>query len=245
MARRGAAFRECELLQQFDQRYVINLPERVDRRRETEAELARVRCEAAFFAAHRPATSGGFSSVGEHGAYRSHLSVWKRALGARSLLVMEDDVSFAADIEGRLPLLERLPDDWDVLYLGHMQHPSVRREWHEEGLVPIAPDVEFIGLHCYAVNGGALPRLAEAAERFLERPRGHPEGGSMPIDGALNIARRIHGFSTYAVMPPLAFQRASRTDIGALRWFDRVRALSGVVNAARRVKDRLRGGEAA
>ncbi|GAA0281175.1 hypothetical protein LNAOJCKE_1306 [Methylorubrum aminovorans] len=230
------------MLERFERVVVVNLPSRADRRRETERELARIGHlrAATFFPAIRPAEAGGFDSVGEHGAYLSHLAVWRAALGVRSLLVIEDDVAFAADFAARAGLVTELPEAWDVFYAGHMQLPELRRDWTETGLVRIAPLVEFIGLHCYAVSGRALPRLVAAAEAFLMRPHGHPQGGRMPIDGALNIARRQCGFATYAAMPPLAEQRASRTDIGTLKWFDRMDALAAPVSAARGLKNGLR-----
>ncbi|WAJ31111.1 glycosyltransferase family 25 protein [Antarcticirhabdus aurantiaca] len=228
------------MLQRFERRFVINLPHRVDRRRDTEAELVRVGCSATFVAAIRPADAGEFGSVGERGAYESHLRTWRSAIGAGSILVMEDDVSFAPDLRDRVALLDALPTAWDVLYLGHGQLPDVPRHRGGPGLGPVEPETEFIGLHCYAINGRALPRLVAAAERFLTRERGHPDGGIMPIDGALNIARRQEGFVTFAAVPPLAEQRASRTDIGTLKWFDRVPALEGAVRLARRAKNAAR-----
>lgn len=230
------------MLERFERVVVVNLPSRTDRRRETERELARIGHPrgAAFFPAIRPAEAGGFGSVGEHGAYLSHLAVWRAALGARSLLVLEDDVAFVPDFAARAGLVAELPEEWDVFYGGHTQLPELRRDWTETGLVRIDPLVEFIGLHCYAVSGRALPGLVAAAEAFLTRPNGHPQGGRMPIDGALNIARRQYGFATYAAMPPLAEQRASRTDIGTLKWFDRMSAFAAPVSAARGLKNGLR-----
>lgn len=160
------------MLERFERVVVVNLPSRRDRRRGTERELARIGHPrgAAFFPAIRPAEAGGFGSVGEHGAYLSHLAVWRAALGARSLLVLEDDVAFVPDFAARAGLVAELPEEWDVFYGGHMQLPELRREWTETGLVPIDPLVEFIGLHCYAVSGRALPGLVAAAEAFLTRP---------------------------------------------------------------------------
>ena len=230
------------MLERFERVVVVNLPSRADRLRETRRELARIghAHTATVFPAIRPAEAAGFGSLGEHGCYLSHLAVWRAAVGARSLLVLEDDVAFPPDFAGRAGLVETLPEDWDVFYAGHMQLPELRRTWTETGLVRIDPCVEFIGLHCYAVNGRALPALVRAAEAFLSRPHGHPAGGRMPIDGALNIARRQCGFATYAAMPPLAVQRASRTDIGALKWFDRAAVLSAPIGAARRLKNEIR-----
>ncbi|HEX8417600.1 MAG TPA: glycosyltransferase family 25 protein [Methylobacterium sp.] len=227
------------MLERFERVVVINLPSRTDRRRATQSELARIGhpSTATFFSAIRPAEAGGFGSPGECGCYLSHLAVWRAAIGARALLVLEDDVAFAPDFARRAGLVAALPEGWDVFYGGHMQMPASRRSWSETGLVRIDPRVEFIGLHCYALSGRALPRLVAAAEAFLSRPSDHPAGGRMPIDGALNIARRQGGFATYAAMPPLAQQRASRTDIGRLKWFDRTATLSAPVDAARRLKN--------
>jgi len=227
-------------LDRFERKYVINLPQREDRRRETRAELARIACEGvAFHPATRPADPNGFGSVGEHGCYLSHLAAWKRACGARSVLVMEDDIQFAHDYADRARIIDRLPDDWDVLYIGHMQLPGLKRAPAGEGVASIDPDIEFIGLHCYAINGRAVPRIIAAAEAFLSREHGHPDGGKMPIDGALNVARRQLGLKTYAVVPPLAYQRASKTDIASHRWFDRIPALAGAISALRRLKNKV------
>lgn len=226
------------MLNLFEQAYVINLLERTDRRRETKAQFERVggMGHAEFHAAVRPADRNGFGSVGEHGCYLSHLAVWRRACGARSVLVMEDDVQFVRNYPERVKLVDQLPDDWEVFYLGHMQLPELARIWTVEGIVEIGSDVEFIGMHCYAVRGSALPSLIAAAELFLSREHGHPDGGKMPVDGALNIARRQLGLKTYALIPPLAYQRASKTDIAPLKWFDRVPAFAGAVAFLRRLK---------
>ena len=72
------------MFETFDSIVVINLPERVDRRRETEAELERVGIKhARFFAAKRPADRGPFRTIGEHGCSLSHVAVLKEALKAR------------------------------------------------------------------------------------------------------------------------------------------------------------------
>jgi GR25 family glycosyltransferase involved in LPS biosynthesis len=227
------------MLDWFERIYVINLPERLDRRRETEAELARVHPDhgAKFFPAIRPDSDGGFGSVGEHGCYLSHLTVWKEAVGTRSVLMLEDDVAFAPDFGQRSAMAKLLPADWDIFYGGHMQLAELKQNWTETGLVAIQPETEFIGTHCYAVNGRALPQIIEAIELYKSRDRGYPDGGKMPIDGAINIARRQYGLRTFAAIPPLANQRASRTDVGELKWFDRNPALHEAVRAARRMKN--------
>ncbi len=224
----------------FEKAVVINLPTRLDRRRETEAEFHRIDFSGAeFFPAIRPDGPGDFASTGEHGAYRSHHQVLRNSQGLASVLIMEDDVQFPADFMDRVSILDELPPTWDVLYLGHTQMDSVRRSFAGTGLVRVGPEYEFICLHCYAVNGKAIPRLVEAYDAFLARPKGHPEGGPMPVDGALNVARRQLGLETYAVVPPLAGQRSSRTDIGRQRWFDKVQLLDRPINWLRQVKNAM------
>lgn len=115
------------MFETFDSIVVINLPERVDRRRETEAELERVGIKhARFFAAKRPADRGPFRTIGEHGCFLSHVAVLKEALKARNILVMEDDVMFARSLRQRAVALADLPDDWEMVYSGHSQVPEVR-----------------------------------------------------------------------------------------------------------------------
>ncbi|MCI5210545.1 MAG: hypothetical protein D3910_17540 [Candidatus Electrothrix sp. ATG2] len=68
----------------FGKIYVINLPERVDRRREVTAALKRIGISFApgkveLFPAIRPTEAAGFPSPGVRGCFLSHLSVLKKA----------------------------------------------------------------------------------------------------------------------------------------------------------------------
>lgn len=227
------------MFDQFEKIVVINLPERVDRRREAEAELSRVGCDKAeFFSAIKPQSAGKFERIGYRGAFLSHLEVIRSAQGARNVLIMEDDVKFTADFERRAALPDQLPLDWDVFYAGHMFLPEHRREWSETGLIEIGPDVEFVGLHCYAVNRKAVGPIVAAFERFMAREPDHPDGGSISPDGALNLARRQEDLRSFAAVPPLADQRASRSSIAELAWFDRLPVVRDAAAFARRLKNR-------
>ena len=223
----------------FDHIVVVNLPERVDRRRESEAELQLVGGErATFFAAVRPATPGFFRTIGEHGCFLSHVAVLKNALAARNILVMEDDVMFARSLHERAASLADLPADWDVIYVGHNQLPEVRVELPGGSLVAVDRHVEFVGTHCYAVNGPVVSRLLAYCEGLLARAA-ETNGTCMPIDGAINTARRELGLRTFAFNPPLADQRPSRTDVAPHKWFDGIPPLQSTINALRRVKGHL------
>lgn len=223
----------------FDRIVVINLPDRVDRRRETESELARVQApNVSFFPAIRPDSKGPFCTRGEHGCYLSHMAVLSGALDAKSLLVLEDDVVFSRSFRERALLLKTLPRDWEILYAGHYQLPEVRVELPLDGVVPVGGAVEFIGTHCYGVNGAAIPKLRAYWGQVLAAAE-QAQGTCMPIDGAINTARRELGLRSFAVNPPLADQRPSRTDVAEPRWFDRIASLRSTIDTARRLKGRF------
>src|SRR5229473_3424970 len=102
---------------------VINLAERTDRRSEMEIELKRVNWSAQFFRAIRPKEKGQFPSVGSKGCFLSHLAVLKLARDhhLNRLIILEDDVTFAADFVRRWPkaLTELESLDWSIFYPGH------------------------------------------------------------------------------------------------------------------------------
>lgn len=217
---------------------VINLPERRDRRRETEAELKRAGFPPVdFFPAIRPADRGVFGSIGEHGAYLSHRAVLESAPPGSDLLVLEDDVRFSSSYAVIGGLISGLPSGWSFFYGGHEQLPERRTRWSETGLIEIEGDVEFIGAHCYAINASAIPKVVSGLDTFLSRPRGHVDGGPMPIDGAFNIARRQLGLRSFAVIPPVAHQRSSKSDIAPLKWFDSAFLARDVAPMVRRMRN--------
>jgi glycosyl transferase family 25 len=226
------------MFERFEKATVINLPERQDRRRDTVAELERVGAKhVEFFSAIRPSHRGPFRSLGEHGCFLSHLGVLASSREARSLLVMEDDVVFTSSFSTRSQIVATLPDDWDVFYAGHYQLPELKVTWAQDGLVEVDGSVEFIGAHCYGVNGPAIAKLLAFCESTLASKQDCDH--CMPFDGAINIARRELGLRTFAAIPPLAYQRPSRTDIADLRWFDRVKFLAPIIYALRKAKGRM------
>jgi hypothetical protein len=219
--------------------YVINLPHRVDRRMETERQLARIGWSAEFFPAVRPGEAAGFPSIGARGCFLSHLAVLQKGLaaGADRVVVLEDDVNFAAGFADRwqstMAALEQLP--WSIFYPGHALTglPS--------GLSRLAPATPVRCTHFMMLEGRAIPQLVAGLQTILARPPGHPAGGPMHVDGAYSTMREQNpSLMTYALSPTLGYQRPSRTDIGDSRWFDRVGALEPVVGLARKLKARVR-----
>jgi len=229
-----------QVLDRFvDKAFVINLKTRPDRRRETEQELRNIGfAGAGFHVVTKPEDPGLFRTQGERGCFESHVAIWQQCLGARNVLVMEDDVQFVGDFAQRVPLLETLPADWDIVYVGYDQHPDVARPIPGRGLVRVGGEFEFIGTHGYMVNGPAIGPLLAACLDISSR-RGE-SGYAITIDGAINIARARLGLASYVFAPPLAIQRASMTDIADPKWFDRVPVLNAAIGQARRIKNLLR-----
>ena len=77
--------------------------------------------------------------------------------------------------------------------------------------------------HFYIVKGRAIAQLTAFLDAVLSRPPGHPDGGPMHYDGAINMMRAQNpDLVTLAILPSLGNQRASATNIHPLKWFDRV-----------------------
>lgn len=231
------------LLACFDRVVVINLPDRTDRRRRIDAELRKVGLSLTHsrverYAAHRPATADGFPSIGAHGAFLSHLGVMQRAQaqGWQRVLVLEDDMAFTAGFAARLPALLRAmaARPWGMIY-GHAgDDASVFAAVGEDGLLRLPPALDLIRLEFLALDASAIRVLIPALQAMPGREPGSPLGGPMPVDGALNWVRRDRpDMMALAVFPPLAKQRASRSDIAPARWFDRLPVLRDAATLAR------------
>jgi glycosyl transferase family 25 len=221
----------------FERIVVINLRERIDRRREMEAELRRAGIAAGdarlqFFAGVRPADAGLFPSIGARGCFESHLGVIGEALRDRiaNVLVLEDDLLLhPAACVGQPALVGRLAQgQWDFAYPGHMLplgQDGGPVHWQETR----SP---LVCAHFYGLHRRVLADLREYLEDCRRRPPGHPDGGPMHVDGAYSMFRGRHpAVVTLAASPSLGGQRSSRSDITANRWFDRqpgVRLLAGL-----------------
>ena len=215
--------------------FVINLESRVDRRIETIKQLSRIGWSAQFFQAIRPESAANFPSIGARGAFLSHLAVLKNAQGSGSqqLVILEDDVNFAPGFAERwassMAALET--QNWSIFYPGHVLDSL------PPGLSCIPPSVNVVCAHFVVINGPAISTLISGLETILSRPSGHPLGSPMHVDGAYSTIRmQNHSLVTYAHFPALGYQRPSRSDIGDLRWFDRIGALAPAVSLARKVK---------
>lgn len=225
----------------FDGTFIINLPYRSDRRRETEHELFAhgisnwddLRIE--FFAATRPDTLDGFLKIGSRGSLISHLNalIEARSRGYRNVLLLEDDVAFEKVIRDPIFLKELstlLNSNWDLLYFGNNIECDKVSGSNKIGLW-----VDDLMLsHSLAINSTLYDPLITHLQQVLERPFGHPLGGKVGFDPSMNLFRKQFSTLTYAVVPPVGYQRSSKTDLGFERWFDNVPFLKHIASAYRR-----------
>ena len=230
-----------QIVNSFDRSYIISLADRLDRREQVTREFRRVgidigRGKVQFFDAIRPAERGEFADIGSRGCFMSHKCVLEIAAGERvkNVLIFEDDVSFrwfSAAFEREL--VARLSQvEWDLMFFGYGS-PS------ENGLK--GPLLRWRGdircTHFYAVNGNFVAKVLNYMNECERRPRDHPDGGPMPVDGIYNHIRYIDPqISLLLSVPNLAYQRSSRSDILELGGLDRLEWLGGPLRATRSIK---------
>jgi GR25 family glycosyltransferase involved in LPS biosynthesis len=231
-----------QIIDYFDRCYIINLLDRTDRRRQVIKEFRRVGIDipserVKFHTAIRPADKGAFTDIGTRGCFISHRNVLEAAQSdrLRNVLVFEDDVSFRKVDRGFVDELiqELSKKSWDVVLFGYAR-PFDREDL--SGPLALWPN-DILGLHFYAVNGPFIGKMLQYMKECERRPRGHPDGGPMPADGAYNHVRYVNKDVTLLLsVPSLAFQRSSRTDIASTHVFDRVACLSPIIRGVRSIK---------
>lgn len=221
----------------FDRAYVVNLPERTDRRQAVELELKKAGMplthgKVEVFPAYRPIDAGGFPSIGARGCFQSHLAILQRAQAERlnNVLVMEDDLTISEKfVAAQGALVERLrQNDWGFVYIGHTQAIG-------NDTITLQPFSDaLITTHCYGVNAVIFDRLLAFLDELQHRPPGHPSGGPMHLDGAYSTFRAQNpDILTLIAAPSLAGQRSSRSDVAPNRLYDRLPIVKQLVGMAR------------
>ncbi len=232
----------------FDRVYVINLPDRTDRRREMEAQLALIGLEGdplvQFYPAVRPTDPGDFGSLGEKGCFLSHLGALKDAVKRRhrSILILEDDVDWTRAALARNARLDALRDtDWGFLHggRGHDQAAGAGVILLER----LDPERELLLGHFIGLRGAVVGQMVDYLEAMLQRPKGSPEGGPMHVDGAYSWFRRSHPeVASYVCTPSVAQQRSSRSDISVPTGWRGTKAADWARRVLRPAKSLLRRG---
>jgi glycosyl transferase family 25 len=229
--------------------YVINLPERQDRRDEFAAQLARIGLSFDHPNVHlseavRPQEAGQFPSIGARGCFLSHLNVLRAALerGDDHILLCEDDLNFSRDLPRRATLLAaELGRQWDMFY-GFTGADSVGPAIDSEGkLIALVPEQTFQCSHIIAFSRRAIQALVPYLEAMLSRPAGDPAGGPMHVDGAYHWFRKDHPeFRVLAARPDIGYQRSSMTNIAPITLKDRLFGLRHLVALLRKLRNRTR-----
>lgn len=225
--------------------YVINLPARTDRRDEMARQLARVglaldRAPVRLFPAVRPDDAGPFPSVGARGCFLSHLGVLRDAAarGSDPILILEDDADFTRAFvsDGRDLAAALAGAQWNICYLGHAVKGPVPERTAGHVLNEVAPATAVGLTHAMLLDAAAIAAAVPYLEAQMARPGGDPAGGPMHVDGSYSWLRHDRpDLRTLATRDQWIVQRASRTDIHATGWKERVPLLP----AWRRLRNRL------
>ncbi|WP_236101983.1 glycosyltransferase family 25 protein [Methylotetracoccus oryzae] len=237
------------LLDYFDRCYVVNLPERADRRREMQQELIEAGIPFApgrveLFTAVRPVDAGLFPSLGARGCFESHHRILRQARteGLRNVLVMEDDLTIDPRLRAHAAeMIETLrTNDWGFVYFGHALEQATP-SGDPALLQPYSGPL--MTTHFYGINAAIFDRLLDFFDALLQRPPGHPDGSPMHVDGAYSTFRKQNpDVLTLITVPSLGGQRSSRSDIYPNRWFDRWPVFRELAALARRVRSRWKAG---
>ncbi|XOF35359.1 MAG: glycosyltransferase family 25 protein [Candidatus Electrothrix sp. YB6] len=206
----------------FDKIYVVNLPERIDRRREITEALQRIGIsftpgKVELFPAVKPTEAAGFSSPGVRGCFLSHLSILRKAaeLDLSNVLVIEDDVEFVSIFEQLWPAMQQQLQDasWNFAYLGytHVEGSTLASRKTEHVEMRPLPD-SLRCTHAYAVS---RPTFAPLIEHLEELEQHRP----IDVDGAFNVFRRKYPETlTLIAEPQVIRDRASHSDLHNTGW---------------------------
>jgi glycosyl transferase family 25 len=196
-----------------------------------------------LFEAVRPETSDGFPSIGARGCFLSHLAILRDAceLGCERILILEDDVNFAEDFSVRIGKVKTELElaDWSIFYGGYAMKAPLRTDGAKT-VASAKPTDPIQTTHFIGFRGEAICDAVSYLETLLTRPPGDPGGGPMHVDGAYNWFRNeFPSRLTLLSVSQLGYQRSSRTDIHANRWFDRVPGIRSLVGLLRSLANRL------
>ncbi|WP_449431693.1 glycosyltransferase family 25 protein [Pseudomonas putida] len=228
------------VVEYFDRTRIINIATRLDRRVETRQEFTRNgfhidNDKIRFFEAVKPSENKGFPSIGVRGCFLSHLAVLEEAirLNLDNVLFMEDDIQFSKGLRkhGKQAIEALQGMDWDIAFFGHpFEGNADAPAWQ-------VVDQPIHLAHFYAVNGKCFARLRDFLHQVLQRPPGHPDGGPMHYDAALNtLIHQQPDVQAYYFSWNLGYQRPSRTDLHELSFFDKVPLLRPIIGLFRRLK---------
>ena len=235
------------VLDYFGQVSIIHLRERTERFEALKHELSRIGIDiydkrVLIPDAPRPDDSYGFPARSIYGNFLSHLNILRQARDEKhtAVLVLEDDAifrTFFADKAFQEQIVKTLENEsWGMCYFGN----PITDKLSDQPLGLINCSLPFVWAHCYAVHQSVLADLVAYLEATIETPAGHPDGGKMYIDGALNMFRdRTPSMVTLVSNPAISIQGGSPSGIATRSWYDKIALFNGLLIFARAKRDEL------
>lgn len=129
-----------------------------------------------------------------------HYMIWYAAdlMKRTPIVIFEDDTRMSPDWKPRLEMaIERLPEDWDMLFLGSCSVVVDKADKLGNGLFRLK---SALCSHAYAVSAKGLPLLLEHCHQVWA-----------PIDIAISV-RALPNIKAYAVLPRIAEQNGTQLD---------------------------------
>lgn len=191
--------KETGVLSNVDKIYCVNLDRRADRWGETQVEMKRLNLQNRVFrySAIDGNEVGGKNRLlpGEHGLILTHINILKEAIdkGYSNILIFEDDVEFINDFENIDDYISKVPEDWDIIYLGgnHIRGP---RKVNDR----ISRVTKTYTTHAMLINSKSFQRLINELSKF---------------NAQLDVIYTNLNLRLYTCMPSIATQRVSFSDI--------------------------------
>ena len=179
----------------FDAVYVINLDRRTDRMERLDTQLKNLGIEYKRFSA----VDALEENIPPYIAGKlSHQKVLEQLNGQKAL-ILEDDALFVEGFQESFDeVMEYLPSDWDVFYLGVLLQPNigkliqVNKHWYRQ--------VVSVAMHSYCVNPNQADFFASELDKY---------------DGWVDVCFRLLADKTkaYVVQPNLVTQFPSFSDL--------------------------------
>lgn len=198
----------------FDKIYCINLDRRSDRWAECVQIFKNLKLQVERFSAcDGQLIETGFGKLynGELGGTISHTKLIKKIKDENfdKVLILEDDVEFCNNF---IPLIEetlnKLPEDWDIFFLGG-NHTGGYSKINEK----IGRVYKTFALHAYAVRNKCLDTIYENMIRFVGNTLCCNKQITPSVAADYYLSKLQPHLNCYSAFPNLAWQRESFSDL--------------------------------
>jgi len=203
----------------FDKYYCINLKRRTDRWSESLIQFEKHQLHVDRFDASdgnvfkwKPTAYLAMKSAafdGNMGCIASHVRIYEEMIknNYKQVLIIEDDCDFIDNLNTLFEkYIKDIPSDWAFLYFGGV-HETVKGKFVPETISDgVVRAKRIITTTCYGIT-------LEGAKKALEIIKPKDKYKYTAIDGYLGVDVQGETDFTYAFHPPLAWQRASFSDI--------------------------------